>query len=141
MATEILTTGILNIYEEGKYKVIEDYEIEGHREEKGLEVEVYKGRKYPVGNKYVINGFWSDMYGNRFAFMKSGEKINIKNLRRVEPIVRKELLVEYLDADCKCPRCESTEHSFEGDGFDPGIDRYYHQYTCMNCGIVLKDYY
>ena len=131
---------LVNNYNENQYEVCENYHVYGEREERGLEVEVYKGRKYPIGSRYVINGFWNDMYGNQFAFMKSGEKINVDNLRRVNPLISK-MVREHWIINKECAECNSKNLSYEGDGFDPGWDRNYEQYRCKDCGVRLKRMY
>ena len=57
----------------------------------GAQVEVVRGKKYPIGLKGTVKEFYTyivpNSYGKvqvRYAILVSGEKINVKNLKLIE---------------------------------------------------------
>lgn len=123
-------------YEDGIYKVYERYYVFGESDEIGKTVKVVKGRKFPVGNEYVIKRFWSKCYNYhevKYAIMETGEFINIDNIELTEPIVIKEKIRYHSDGK-ECSHCHSTKLVWIGESFDPGWDEYHNNYTCNECG-------
>ena len=131
---------MFNQYEDGIYEVTECDTIYGEKDERGKTVKVVKGRKFPIGAEYVINGFWTDQWGNTFAFMKTGEKINIKNIVLSEPIVERKKIEFGYKNDGLCPHCHSKHIVWLGESFDPLWDRYKNHYSCDDCGARSTSY-
>ena len=131
---------MFNQYKDGIYEVTEIDTVYGKKTERGQTVKVVKGRKFPIGAEYVINGFWTDQWGHTFAYMKTGEKINIDNIVLSEPIVeRKKIDFAYHKGE-GCPHCHSHNIVCLGESFDPLWDRYKNNNSCEECGAKSSCY-
>ena len=91
------------------YKIWYSDFVKADKQNIGKRVKVFKGRKYPIGNEYTIKYFtaWRDVFGNirtEYAVMETGEKINIDNLKLVNPNVKKEKIEKMMSV--------SHEHFF-----------------------------
>lgn len=129
------------------YKIGYSDFVKADKQNIGKKVKVFKGRKYPIGNEYTIKYFtaWRDVFGNirtEYAVMETGEKINIDNLKLVNPNVRKEKIekmIDSLDKNVKCPNCGCSKITFIGVSFDPISDYHCKHFICSKCDIDLKD--
>ena len=115
----------------------------------GKEIEIVKGRKYPIGSKHIIKSFsnWvkPNSYGKistLYIITNEGLKIDSKNCKLTKSTCNHERVESYLPNPKTCPNCKASKNHiiWHGDGYKPSFDVMAHYYNCNVCGLDLWDY-